>query len=135
MQLILANLLGLLSLLPFAAASGTCTSSGSLSWPPVGDCSLPPKFETSVQNCRACCMNDASCFQVCLKSSGLRKRDTLGEPFFGDISEKRELRSRVVALSCAVNEGCYKFTDGSLLCLNLGTGMLRHNILKIIRER
>jgi hypothetical protein len=123
MQLILTALSLSLSLLPFTAAAGTCSASGALSWPPVGDCSVPSKFGTAVQSCRACCMNDADCFQVCIKSSGLRKRDTIGEQFVGAVGEKRELTDRAVALNCAVNEGCYKFTDGSLLCLNLGTGM------------
>lgn len=77
-------------------------------------------------------MNDADCFQVCAKAGGLRKRDTIGEQFFGAIREKRDLTSRVVALSCDTNEGCYMFTDGSLLCLNLGTGMFKTSTLKIM---
>jgi hypothetical protein len=123
MQLILTTLSLSFSLLHLTTAAGTCTSSGSLSWPPVEDCSTPSKFSTAVQTCRACCLNDGDCFNICIKSSGLRKRDTIGERFFGAIREKRDLASRAITLSCDVNEGCYKFTDGSLLCLNLGTGM------------
>ncbi|KAF2128249.1 hypothetical protein P153DRAFT_432605 [Dothidotthia symphoricarpi CBS 119687] len=128
MQLIHATLFLWLNLLRFTVASGTCTSSGSLSWPPVGDCSITPKYDTTIQNCRACSMNDADAFQACLKASGLRKRDTTSEHFFGAILRKKELKSRVVALSCEVHEGCYKFTDGSLLCLNLGTGLYHDDV-------
>jgi hypothetical protein len=120
MQLILAAVS--LSLLHLTTAVGTCSSSGALAWPPVGDCATPGKFDTIVQNCRACCLNDGPCFTTCLKAGGLRKRDTVGEQFFGAMREKRELTGRAIALSCTTNEGCYKFTDGSLLCLNLGTG-------------
>lgn len=111
-------------LLPvLASASGTCTKSSSLSWPPVGDCATPGKFDTLVQNCRACCMNDAPCFQTCLKAGGLSRRSASGEISLGVIPELRGQGKRAVDLTCAVNEGCYKFTDGSLLCLSLGTGM------------
>jgi hypothetical protein len=123
MQLLLTSLTLSLSLLPFITAAGTCTSSGALSWPPVGDCSKTDKYGSIVQNCRACCLNDGNCFQTCAKTAGLRKRDTIGEQFFGAIREKRELTTRAIALSCVGLEGCYKYTDGSLLCLNLGTGM------------
>jgi hypothetical protein len=123
MQLILQTLSLSLFLLPFTRAAGTCSSSGSLSWPPVGDCSVPSKWSTIGEICRACCLNDGDCFQTCVKSSGLRKRHPIGQDIFGAIREKRELTSRVVALTCDVNEGCYQYTDGSLLCLNLGTGM------------
>jgi hypothetical protein len=68
-------------------------------------------------------MNNADCFQACLKAAGLGKRDAIGEPFHGTIQTKRRLDSRAIALNCGTNEDCYKFTDGSLLCLNLGTGM------------
>jgi hypothetical protein len=122
MQIIFTTFLLSISLQPFVKAAGTCSSSGSLSWPPVGDCSTPLKFDTLVENCRACCLNDGDCFQVCLKAGGITKRETSGEQFVGAVKEKRGLTNRAITLNCAVNEGCYKFTDGSLLCLNLGTG-------------
>lgn len=65
-------------------------------------------------------MNDLTCFQACLKAAGLDKRDAGGDT----IGEKRGLTSRAVTLNCVGTEGCYEFTDGSLLCLDLGTGML-----------
>jgi hypothetical protein len=68
-------------------------------------------------------MNDAPCFQTCLKAAGLGKRDAMGEQFGSTIPTKRGLSSRAITLNCVGNENCYKFTDGSLLCLNLGTGM------------
>ncbi|KAF2669429.1 hypothetical protein BT63DRAFT_455413 [Microthyrium microscopicum] len=113
----------ILSLITLTTAAGTCSSSGSMSWPPVGDCATPSRFDTTVQTCRACCMNDADCFSRCLKAGGLARRDTIGAQFFGAIKEKRNAELvRRATLTCVTNEGCYKFTDGSLLCLNLGTG-------------
>jgi hypothetical protein len=110
--------LTILAILPYAFAAGTCASSGSLSWPPVGECNVPNKYPTAVQTCRACCLNDQPCFTACLKAAGIGARDTAqGE------TEAREVAGRAVALTCATNEGCYRYTDGSLLCLNLGTGM------------
>jgi hypothetical protein len=129
MQLLLTTLALSLWLLPFTAAASTCTSSGALTWPPVGDCSQTDKYGSIVQNCRACCLNDSNCFQTCAKAAGLRKRDTIGEQFFGAIREKRELTTRAITLSCVSLEGCYKYTDGSLLCLNLGTGMSKTSTL------
>ncbi|KAJ8119097.1 hypothetical protein OPT61_g67 [Boeremia exigua] len=110
-----------------ASAAGTCTKSGSLSWPPVGDCATPGKFDTIVQNCRACCMNDAPCFQSCLKAGGLARRGAASETSLGVIPEVRGLEKRI-DLTCAVNEGCYQFTDGSLLCLSLGTGLYHDDV-------
>jgi hypothetical protein len=124
MRLIYATILPLLSLVSLTTAAGTCASSGSLSWPPVGDCS-GVKYPTAVQNCRACAMNNADAFTACLKAAGIGKRDTIGEQFYSTIETKRGLGSRAIALTCGTNEGCYKFTDGSLLCLNLGTGMFK----------
>jgi len=106
-----------------ASAAGTCTSSDALSWPPVVDCAVPGKFDTIVQNCRACCMNDQPCFTACLKAGGLGRRSPASEMSLGVVPEARGLRKRAVDLTCAVNEGCYQFTDGSLLCLSLGTGV------------
>ncbi|KAF2627094.1 hypothetical protein BU25DRAFT_469511 [Macroventuria anomochaeta] len=117
-----------LSLSSLTLASGTCTSTNTLSWPPVGNCAIPGKFDTIVQNCRACCMNNANCFQTCLKAGGLRRRGAIGEQSFGISRDTGELRSRAVALSCEVNEGCYKYTDGGLLCLNLGTGLYHDDV-------
>jgi hypothetical protein len=114
----------LLSFISSTAADGTCSSSGSRAWPPVGDCSKPSKFDTAVQTCRACCLNDQPCFTACLKGAGLGTRDIVEDEFRGTIETKRELGSRAIALSCGTNENCYKYTDGSLLCLNLGTGTL-----------
>lgn len=111
-------------LLPvLASAAGTCTSSGALAWPPVGDCATPGKFDTLVQNCRACCLNDGPCFSACLKAGGLDRRSAASEPSLGVVPEARGLGQRAVDLTCVENEGCYQFTDGSLLCLSLGTGM------------
>lgn len=122
MQSLLASLLLSLSLPLLTTAATTCTSSGALSWPPVGDCSTPSKFDTIVETCRACCLNDADCFQACLKAAGLGTRDAMGPSDLGAIPNTRGLSGRADTLSCDVNEGCYQFTDGSLLCLNLGTG-------------
>jgi len=133
MQLTYATFLHLLSILSFTSAAGTCTSSGSLSWPPAKDCVTTPKYPTLVQTCRACCMNDQPCFTACLKAGGLRKRDAIGEPSHGNIRRRSEVERRAVALNCETNENCYKFTDGSLLCLNLGTGM--STVLNPIRSR
>jgi hypothetical protein len=108
----------LLTLLPSAFAAGTCASSGSLSWPPVGECNVPNKYPTAVQTCRACCLNDQPCFTACLKAAGIGARNTAQGK-----TEAREVAGRAVALTCGTNEGCYRYTDGSLLCLNLGTGM------------
>ncbi|KAH7390644.1 hypothetical protein BKA66DRAFT_548069 [Pyrenochaeta sp. MPI-SDFR-AT-0127] len=128
MKFTYVKLLPLLSLCPFTVAASTCTSSGSLPWPPVGDCSKTPKYDTAVQSCRACCMNDAVCFQACLKAAGLGKRDAIGEQFRSAIQTERGLSSRAIELSCGTNENCYKFTDGSLLCLNLGTGLYHDDV-------
>jgi hypothetical protein len=130
MQLILTAL-PLSVLFSLTAAAGTCTSSGSKSWPPVGDCSASSatRYPTAVQICRACCLNDGDCFQKCAKTAGIGKRETAGDLFFGAIREKRELASRAVDLSCTGNEDCYKFTDGSLLCLDLGTGKFENTSL------
>jgi hypothetical protein len=121
----------LLSLLPSTLAAGTCASSGSLAWPPVGECNTPNKYPTAVQTCRACCLNDQPCFTACLKAAGIGARDVL--PTAGMI-EATEVKKRAVALTCATNEGCYKFTDGSLLCLNLGTGRSRP-AFRVVTER
>ncbi|KAH6642050.1 hypothetical protein C7974DRAFT_372045 [Boeremia exigua] len=111
-----------------ASAAGTCTSSGSIAWPPVGDCATPGKFDTAVQNCRACCMNDQPCFTTCLKAAGIGRRSTADETFSGFVPDARGLGRRAVDLTCDVNEGCYKFTDGSLLCLSLGTGKYHDDV-------
>jgi hypothetical protein len=116
--------LSLLSLISSTAAAGTCSSSGARAWPPVGDCSTPSKFDTAVQTCRACCLNDQPCFTACLKAAGIGTRDVVGEEFRSTIQMKREFGSRAIALTCDTNENCYKYTDGSLLCLNLGTGTI-----------
>jgi hypothetical protein len=63
-------------------------------------------------------MNDQPCFTACLKAGGLRRRETVIET-----TSELEVERRAGALTCEGNEGCYKYTDGSLLCLNLGTGM------------
>jgi hypothetical protein len=104
------------AVLPSAFAASSCTSSTSLSWPPVGECNNPNKYPTAVQTCRACCLNDQPCFTACLKAAGIGARDIA--------SEVREVSGRAIALTCGTNEGCYRYTDGSLLCLNLGTGKL-----------
>jgi hypothetical protein len=70
-------------------------------------------------------MNDQPCFTACLKAGGLRKRDTIDEQSVGTIETKRESNRRAITLNCDTNENCYKYTDGSLLCLNLGTGMYK----------
>lgn len=124
MKFTYAAALPLLSLISSTAAAGTCSSSAARSWPPVGDCSTPSKFDTTVQTCRACCLNDQPCFTACLKAAGLSTRDVVGEESRSSIQTKRELSDRAIALSCGTNENCYKYTDGSLLCLNLGTGIL-----------
>lgn len=110
-----------LSLASFAAAAGTCTSAGSISWPPVGDCSNGgTKYPTAVQTCRACCLNDGPCLTKCYKEAGIGP-NVVSSRSVGASKEKR-LTSRAIDLSCGTNENCYKYTDGSLLCLNLGTG-------------
>lgn len=123
MKLSYTAALSLLSLISSTAAAGSCSSSGARSWPPVGDCSKPSKFDTAVQTCRACCLNDQPCFTACIKNAGLGTRDVDSEKSLGIIQTKRELYSRAIPLSCGTNENCYKYTDGDLLCLNLGTGM------------
>jgi hypothetical protein len=124
MKFTYVTVLPLLSLISSTAAAGTCSSSGARAWPPVGDCSTPSKFDTAVQTCRACCLNDQPCFTACLKAAGIGTRDVLGDETRSTIHMKRELGSRAIALTCDTNENCYKYTDGSLLCLNLGTGTI-----------
>ncbi|KAL6705597.1 hypothetical protein ACN47E_006544 [Coniothyrium glycines] len=73
-------------------------------------------------------MNDAPCFDTCLKAGGLGPRSADGETSLGVIPEVRGLGKRAEGLNCDVNEGCYKFTDGSLLCLSLGTGLYHDDV-------
>lgn len=68
-------------------------------------------------------MNDQPCFTACLKAGGLGKRSVDSEMSLGVVPQARGLGKRAVDLTCEVNEGCYQFTDGSLLCLSLGTGV------------
>jgi hypothetical protein len=126
MHLTHTPLLPLLSLLSLTTAAGPCTTSGALSWPPAKDCVTTPKYPSLVQTCRACCMNDQPCFTACLKAGGLRRRETVIET-----KSELEMERRAGTLTCEGNEGCYKYTDGSLLCLNLGTGMFWISILVI----
>lgn len=67
-------------------------------------------------------MNDGDCLQACYKAGGLKRRDTISAQSYGAVPERRQTERRADPLNCVAQEGCYKFTDGSLLCLNLGTG-------------
>jgi len=101
----------LLGLVSFSHA--VCNSASSKAWPVV----LSPD-DTAVEACHKSCINElimlskqSYCLQKCLYLAGLGP----------DNVETRALVARVT-LTCTSKETCYKYTDGSFLCLDPDTG-------------
>jgi len=101
----------LLGLVSFSHA--VCNSASSKAWPVV----ISPD-DTAVEACHKSCINElimlskqSYCLQKCLYLAGLGP----------DTVETRALVARVT-LTCTSKETCYKYTDGSFLCLDPDTG-------------
>ncbi|KAI1364854.1 hypothetical protein F5Y08DRAFT_339204 [Xylaria arbuscula] len=90
----------LLTLAPLAIAT-ECTQSNAIDWP----------FDsTGSDPCADYCGNDSACLQACYETAEQGQCNAVG------CDEKR------ATFECASDEACFRYTDGSLLCLNGDTG-------------
>lgn len=128
----LSKVAALAVLVPVTVAS-SCKASSALSWPPAytpgggggsggGSCKPASPTGSIVDACADCCGNDQDCLQACLKAAGLGRRGVEAEVVGRDGGSTPGLHARA-DLQCSDSEECYKYTDGSLLCLDLTTGM------------
>ncbi|KAI0521862.1 hypothetical protein F5B22DRAFT_643447 [Xylaria bambusicola] len=90
----------LLTVVPLAIAS-ECTQSSAIDWPfaPAGS-----------DACANYCGNDSACLQACYETAQQGQCNAVG------CEDKR------ATFECASDEVCFRYTDGSLLCLNGDTG-------------
>ncbi|KAI0103782.1 hypothetical protein GGR51DRAFT_241101 [Nemania sp. FL0031] len=88
------------TLVPFTVATA-CTQSTAIDWPSTSSGSDP---------CADYCGNDADCLQACYEEAEQGQCNAVG------CSDKR------ATFTCESDETCFRYTDGSLLCLNVATG-------------
>ncbi|KAI1311417.1 hypothetical protein F5Y03DRAFT_343062 [Xylaria venustula] len=105
-----------LALVPLAFAT-ECTQSNAIDWPTTssgspgsGSGSGSGSGGGSGDPCADYCGNDAACLQACYEEAEQGQCNAVG------CSDKRS------AFTCATDEACFRYTDGSLLCLNTETG-------------
>ncbi|KAF2963127.1 hypothetical protein GQX73_g10443 [Xylaria multiplex] len=90
-----------LTLVPLAVATA-CTQSNAIDWP----------FTSSGSDaCADYCGNDAACLETCYEIAEEGQCNAVG------CSEEKR-----ATFTCASDETCFRYTDGSLLCLNAETG-------------
>jgi hypothetical protein len=122
-----------LAILPFGLATD-CTSSNAISWPTSDDPSSSNSNSGSSSDdpCSEVCGNDLTCLQVCLGIAAEGECNSIalidgsdcvssGDDDPDDLI-KRRMKARTT-LSCTSSESCFMYTDGSLLCINIDTGM------------
>ncbi|KAI0966808.1 hypothetical protein F4678DRAFT_267204 [Xylaria arbuscula] len=95
-----------LALVPLAFAT-ECTQSNAIDWPSISSGS--GSGSGSGDPCADYCGNDAACLQACYEEAEQGQCNAVG------CSEKRS------TFTCASDETCFRYTDGSLLCLNTKT--------------
>ncbi|KAI1132550.1 hypothetical protein F5Y10DRAFT_292953 [Nemania abortiva] len=89
-----------LTLAPLAIATA-CTESNAIDWPSIG---------SGDDACANYCGNDADCLQACYEEAEQGQCNAVG------CSDKRS------TFTCETDETCFRYTDGTLLCLNAATG-------------
>ncbi|PBP25817.1 hypothetical protein BUE80_DR003316 [Diplocarpon rosae] len=130
-----------LAILPFGIAT-SCAVSGADEWPTNNDFTGAPFLSNSgafegaqdVASCASYCKQDQSCVTRCLalimqgqcnavggsacdESTGAGS--SIPNPADDFIKKSRKRNT----LDCNSSETCFRYTDGSLLCVDLGTGL------------
>ncbi|KAI6712169.1 hypothetical protein PZA11_000649 [Diplocarpon coronariae] len=129
------------AILPLGIAT-SCTTSGAEEWPANNDFTGAPFLGNTgafggaqdVAGCASYCKQDQSCVTKCLALIMQGQCNAVGGSACEDstgtgssISNPaddfiKKFRRRAV-LDCTGSETCYQYNDGSLLCVDLGTGL------------
>lgn len=119
----------MLAALPIALAT-TCTTSTSKSWPANNDFSSAGFTgggafggAQDVQGCADFCKQDQDCVTKCLALIMQGQCNAVG----GSACDKTRKGKRDT-LDCTSDETCYQYTDGSLLCLSLKSGLYHDDV-------
>ncbi|KAI9053391.1 hypothetical protein LZ554_002350 [Drepanopeziza brunnea f. sp. 'monogermtubi'] len=143
-----------LAVLP-AVWAFTCMPSGAESWPAGNDFSDAPFAASNsayggaqdVAGCASYCQQDQACVTACLDlimqgqcnavggsacddglDDGTGTGSMSSNPVDDLIKRSKVRAARSTTLDCASGETCYEYTDGSLLCVDLDTGLYHDDV-------
>ncbi|EKD13599.1 uncharacterized protein L3040_009009 [Drepanopeziza brunnea f. sp. 'multigermtubi'] len=143
-----------LAVLP-AVWAFTCTTSGAESWPAGNDFSDAPFAASNsayggaqdVAGCASYCQQNQACVTGCLDlilqgqcnavggsacddglDDGTGTGGTSSNPVDDLIKRSKVRAARRTTLDCASGETCYEYTDESLLCVDLDTGLYHDDV-------
>ena len=122
-------------ILPFSVAI-SCTDSSAFAWPLTDDSSSSGSggSGSSIGSCSSKCGNSISCVQNCLSfehqsncnilgGSACTDTSSSGSIGGGDDDDDGGLIKERDTLDCDSDETCFAYKDGTLLCLDISTGM------------
>ncbi|PBP23978.1 hypothetical protein BUE80_DR005202 [Diplocarpon rosae] len=135
-----------LAILPFGMAT-SCTISGAEEWPTNSDFTGAPFLSNSgafggaqdVAGCASYCKQDQSCVTQCLAlimqgqcnavgGSACDESTGVGSSIPNPADDFIKKSRKRTTLDCTSSETCFQYTDGSLLCVDLGTGLYHDDI-------